>query len=203
MDRPCDVHCWYCINRCSNCLQLANPEYTVTEEGKRKFYFCSKMCKRMCTKTDEEMAATTLFVVTPKGEVFGLGQQSSQSEFFYRPRCCPISDSHSILVHVFIQAESSKGYPVEKELVLCVSDGTEGVHLGANYVVQWSRSLLSQFFLEYLVTSDFSPEAPLHYLADDPAALESTKVVKRQGDVQVCLQRAIKAVTEHEKHQGN
>lgn len=73
-----------------------------------------------------------------------------------------------------------------------------GIEAGAMYVVQWSHSLRSQKFLEYYVTEDFLPTAPLSYLAEEPAAVEFLETIKRQGDSQVCLQRAMKAIAEFE-----
>ena len=83
---------------------------------------------------------------------------------------------------------------VQKEVVLCIGDGTEGITVGTKYIVHWSCTLHSQNFLEYYVDENFTPTHPLHYLANEPSVLKLLEAMKHNGDEQVVLERAIKVI---------
>ena len=169
----------------------------VTKENETASKFCSKECQNLFALHGNDIA-TAMFIVTASGKVFGLNPLSDQSTFTFKPKCSPISKHHSKLLHMFIQAESSKGFLVQKQLALCISDGSEGVKMGAKYITEWSRSLLSQNILEYYVADDYSPTTPLDYLTQEAAAVEFVEKIKCQGNHQVYLQRAMQVLKEFE-----
>jgi len=139
---------------------------------------------------------TSAVIISSDGKIFTIGSPDLQNILpsLIRPRCFPIAKSHTKILHVFMHAENTKGFVVQKELVICVGDGTEGVTSGSKYVIHWSCTLHSQNFLEYHVDEDFSPTIPFHYLANDPIVVKLIEAIKHHGDEQVILQRAMKVI---------
>lgn len=198
VDRHCEDSCWYCCDKCTSCLNPANADFCISKENSSKpSQFCSKECQKLYLQTSSDADnPTSAVIVSSNGKMFTIGSPDLQTILptLIKPRCFPIAKSHSKVLHVFMQAENTKGFVVQKELVLCVGDGTEGITSGSKYVVHWSCTLHSQNFLEYYVDEDFSPTIPVHYLANEPVVVKLVQAIKHYGDEQVILQRAVKVV---------
>lgn len=192
VDKHCEDSCWYCYDKCTNCMNIASADYCSNKEGCKPLKFCSKECQRLCMQSIGSENPTSVVIVSPDGKIFSLGSQSVLPSL--KPRCFPMAKSHSKVLHVFMLAENAKGFIVQKEVVLCIGDGTEGITAGAKYIVHWSCTLHSQNFLEYYVDENFTPTHPLHYLANEPSVLKLLEAMKHNGDEQVVLERAIKVI---------
>lgn len=195
VDRHCGESCWYCCDKCSNCLNPTSDEYRISKEkSSRPLRFCSEVCQKLCLHTSGRDDHTSA-VIMSDGKIFTLGSPDLQTILpFLKPKCFPIAKSHTKILHIFMQAENTKGFVIQKELILCLSDGTEGITSGCKYVVHWSCTLHSQNFLEYLVDEDFSPTLPLNYLANEPAVVKLIHAIKHHGDEQVVLKKAMEVI---------
>lgn len=199
MDRHCEDSCWYCCDKCFNCLNPAGAEYYISKEREGgnplKLKFCSEECQSLCLQTSNSGNPTSAVIVSSDGKVFSIGSPHLQAILpTLKPKCFPISESHTKVLHVFMQAENAKGYVIQKELILCIGDGTEGIPLGSKYVVHWSSTLHSQNFLEYHIDEEFLPTLPVYYLANEPVVIKLIEAIKQCGDEQVILKRASEIV---------
>lgn len=70
MDLRCfgQEYCWYCVNRCSFCLQLAGSDYSELEDTGRTLRFCSQECSERL-KTTIPLHATLHQVSTTRKEI--------------------------------------------------------------------------------------------------------------------------------------
>ena len=192
VDKHCEDSCWYCCDKCTNCLNAANADYYSKKENCKPLKFCSKECQQLCMQSIGSENPTSAVIVSSDGKIFCLGSQTILPSL--KPRCFPIAKSHSKVLHVFMLAENAKGFIVQKEMILCIGDGTEGITSGSKYIVHWSCTLHSQNFLEYHVDENYSPTHPLHYLANEPLVLKLLEAIKQNGDEQVVLERAMKVI---------
>ena len=201
LDRHCEDGCWYCHDKCNNCQNPASTEYCVsTEKSSKPLKFCSKECQRLCLPASDSDDPTSVVIISSDGKVFSMGSPHLQSILpSLKPRCFPIAKSHVKVLHAFMQAENAKGFIVQKELIVCIGDGMEGIALGSKYIVHWSCTLHSQNFLEYHVDEDYSPTHPVDYLVTEPVAVKLIEAIRHYGDEQIIIKRAMKVIQSYDQ----
>ena len=88
MDLKCfgQEYCWYCVNRCSFCLQLAGCNYSELEDIRRTLRFCSQECSERL-KTTIPLQTTLYQVSITQRDIVALGisgtGKTSNSELAY------------------------------------------------------------------------------------------------------------------------
>ena len=81
-------YCWYCVNRCSICLQLTGSNYSELDDYGRQLRFCSQECRKRLMTTVPLQASFQQISIPEEGENFvvlkvsGTGQ-TANSDLFY------------------------------------------------------------------------------------------------------------------------
>ena len=130
-DLVCEKRCWYCQNRCNNCLRLSFSGYNTTHPGMPLMKFCSTACQ----------------------ETYSLGKLRSAP--------VSNESGHPILFNITIpMALKPYGFSYA-HIGVFLGDGSKTFPRKDAYMVYQHRALFCQTFLEYFFTNDFSISRPL------------------------------------------
>ena len=137
-DLVCEQRCWYCEQRCNNCLKPSFSVYDLSHPRMPLMKFCSKSCQ----------------------EIYSLGQLPFLSTSNASP--------HPMLFNMNIPLElKPKGFSYA-HISVFLGDGSKFFPKRDAYVVYQHRAPFSQTFLEYFLTNDLSVSHPLeHYNEED------------------------------------
>lgn len=152
MDLRCQSssRCWYCLDRCDLCLNVVPFGCSRRVIQSFQVQFCVT-CKDVANK--KEAMKVSVSPVRPNNLPLPVAVS-------------PLSASHQALIHAHCEATIA-GKPFLMEFTLCTGKDSKDMPVLSPYVVYHHWNLFSQQYLEFTVTPEMIPDAPIVYTVGD------------------------------------
>ena len=179
VDLKCQTRnrCWYCVERCDLCMKLVPFGCVRTNLHLIPVQYCTSCQGVNTVKESLEVKVTPITSNDPVLQI----------------TISPISPSHKALLKVHCEATIAKK-PFLMEFTLCSGKDADDLPLAVPYVVYHHWNLSTQEFLEFTVTADMCPDAPVVYTEGDI----SNEAVMKLREMQI-LQKILLQATSSPK----